>query len=79
MTDDELTTTPRYLMVMQAAHQLARAMGHAHLGTEHVFLATIRDPRAVPTQILGEFVDVAAVDRRLNSLMTSGGYSSRPE
>jgi hypothetical protein len=51
-------------------------MGHRHVGVEHLFLATIRDPHAVPSQVLATAVDLAEVEARLRGVMESAGYKT---
>ena len=66
--------TPRCRRVLAAAEQAARDQSHPHLGVEHLFLAIIRDRDAVPTQVLSEFGDPAAVEAALLALMNSASY-----
>jgi ATP-dependent Clp protease ATP-binding subunit ClpA len=75
MSESGLTRTPRYFRVLGAAEEVARGLGHSHVGVEHLFLAVLRDPQAVPTQVLGELVDPAAVESALVGLMNSEGYN----
>jgi ATP-dependent Clp protease ATP-binding subunit ClpC len=35
-----------------AAQEEARSLGHAHIGTEHLLLALLRDPESLPGQVL---------------------------
>lgn len=35
-----------------ASQEEARSLGHAHIGTEHLLLALLRDPESVPGQVL---------------------------
>lgn len=37
---------------MARAEELARGMGHAHVGTEHVLLALLEDERGIAGQVL---------------------------
>jgi ClpA/ClpB-like protein len=71
-----LTMTPRCTAILSAAAEFARAMRHAHVGVEHLFLAMAHDPDAVPTQVLAEFVSVDDVASRLRELMASPGYTT---
>ena len=67
MTQDdpsgELTPTPRYRQILESANDLARAMGHPHVGVEHLFLAIIRDRFSVPAQSLARSADLADLHR----------------
>jgi Clp amino terminal domain, pathogenicity island component len=58
-----LRPTPRYEHIIAAAQDLARAMGHGHVGAEHLFLAIIRDRAALPTQALSRSADPAELHR----------------
>jgi ATP-dependent Clp protease ATP-binding subunit ClpA len=49
-------------------------MGHEHVGTEHLFLAIIGDPAAVPTQVLAKIADIEQVRADLLALMESDEY-----
>jgi ATP-dependent Clp protease ATP-binding subunit ClpC len=75
MTDAPVPT-PRVQRILGAADEIARSTGHPYLGVEHLFLAILRDPDAVPTQALAEVTDVAAVERSLLAIMSSDGYRS---
>jgi len=68
--------TPRFYSVLGAAAENARAMGHSHLGVEHLFLAIIHDHDAVPTQVLAGMADLNAVETALLDLMTSDAYKT---
>lgn len=66
--------TPRYFRVLGAAEEVARGMSHSYVGVEHLFLAILHDPDAVPTQVLGTMVDPGEVESALVALMSSDGY-----
>jgi ATP-dependent Clp protease ATP-binding subunit ClpA len=68
--------TPRYYSVLGGASEIARAMGHPYAGVEHLFLAIIHDPDAVPTQVLAGMMDLGEVEARLRELMDSPGYAA---
>ncbi|WP_433655975.1 Clp protease N-terminal domain-containing protein [Nocardia sp. CA-128927] len=50
--DDGLTRTPRLVRVLDTAPDIAKAQGHDYVGVEHLMLAILADPHAVPTQHL---------------------------
>jgi ATP-dependent Clp protease ATP-binding subunit ClpA len=75
MTDDP-EPTPRYSAILASAVRLARELGHKYVGAEHLFLAVIRDPRAIPTQVLAETTNLPGIEERLLSIMGSSGYST---
>jgi hypothetical protein len=66
--------TPRYYRVCSDASDIARSLEHEYLGVEHQFLAILRDRDAVPTQVLGELVDLDKVESRLLELLAWPGY-----
>jgi ATP-dependent Clp protease ATP-binding subunit ClpA len=68
--------TPRYLSIVGASFEVARAMEHGYVGVEHLFLAMIRDRHAIPTQVLAGMMDLNAVESALLDLMNSTGYRS---
>jgi ATP-dependent Clp protease ATP-binding subunit ClpA len=49
---DELKSSPRYERIVAASRQIAWDLGHDYVGVEHLFLAVVQDPAAVPTQVL---------------------------
>jgi ATP-dependent Clp protease ATP-binding subunit ClpC len=68
--------TPRYAEVLSNAAQLARQLGHQHVGVEHLFLAIIQDPHAIPTQVLAQIADLPEIEERLLGVMGSSAYST---
>ena len=49
---DEFKSSPRYDRIVAASRQIAWDLGHSYVGVEHLFLAIVQDPDAVPTQVL---------------------------
>jgi ATP-dependent Clp protease ATP-binding subunit ClpC len=76
MTGEPLAATPRFQRVLGTASEIARSMGHTYLGVEHLFLAILRDPDAVPTQALAEVADTGEAERHLLAIMSSASYSA---
>lgn len=76
--DDRPSPTPRYQRVLESSTGIARAMGHSHLGVEHLFLAIIQDKRTVPTQVLSHLTDLAQVETSLRETMASPEYHGAP-
>jgi Clp amino terminal domain, pathogenicity island component len=76
--DDRPSPTLRYRRVLESSAGIARAMGHSHLGVEHLFLAIIRDKRAVPTQMLSQLTDLAQVETSLRETIASPEYHGAP-
>jgi ATP-dependent Clp protease ATP-binding subunit ClpC len=74
--------TPRYTAIAAAASNIAREWDHQHVGAEHLFLAIIRDRRALPSQVLAQVADLDQVEAKLRAVMDSDGYktpSPRPK
>jgi ATP-dependent Clp protease ATP-binding subunit ClpA len=76
--DDRPSPTPRYQRVLESSAGIAHAMGHSHLGVEHLFLAIIQDKRTVPTQVLSHLTDLAQVETSLRETMASPEYNGAP-
>ena len=74
MTSPAPVPTPRFHQILGAASEIARSMGHSYLGVEHLFLAILRDPYAVPTPALAEVTDTGEAERHLLAIMSSAGY-----
>jgi ATP-dependent Clp protease ATP-binding subunit ClpA len=72
----EPVPTPRYTAVIAAASNIAREWGHQYVGAEHLFLAIIRDRRALPSQVLAQLVDLDQVEAELRAVMESDGYKT---
>ncbi|MET9518787.1 Clp protease N-terminal domain-containing protein [Streptomyces sp. NPDC002994] len=66
--------TPRFDALVAEAGRIATGLGHGHTGAEHLLLAVVRDPDAVPTRVLAELVEPADIEKRLLALMTSPAY-----
>lgn len=78
MTSPGPVPTPRFHQILGTASEIARSMGHSYVGAEHLFLAILRDPDAVPIQALAEVTRVGAVERHLLAIMNSAGYRTGP-
>jgi hypothetical protein len=74
---DELKSTPRYDRIVAASRQIAWDLGHTYVGVEHLFLAIVQDPDAVPTHVLRRFVPPGQVGAAVRDLITSEGWGSR--
>jgi hypothetical protein len=74
---DELESSPRYDRIVAASRQIAWDLGHRYVGVEHLFLAIVQDPDAVPTQVLRRFVPRARVGAAVRDLITSDGWGSQ--
>ncbi len=51
----QITLTPRAKLVIQLAFQEALELGHRYIGTEHLFLALIREGEGLASQTLAKF------------------------
>jgi ATP-dependent Clp protease ATP-binding subunit ClpA len=71
---DELKSTPRYDRIVAASRQIAWDLGHNYVGVEHLFLAIVQDPDAVPTQVLSRFLPPGQVGAAVRDLITSEGW-----
>jgi ATP-dependent Clp protease ATP-binding subunit ClpA len=76
-TPGELKSSPRYDRIVAASRQIAWDLGHSYVGVEHLFLAVVDDPDAVPTQVLSRSVDPAQVGAAVRDLITSEGWGGR--
>jgi ATP-dependent Clp protease ATP-binding subunit ClpA len=64
-----LHPTPRYRQVVEVTAKMARDLGHEYVGTEHLFLAILADPDAVPTQVMADLIELAVVAARVRDVM----------
>ena len=76
--DQSPAPTPRYQRLLESAARLAREMGHAYVGAEHLLLAMVRDRRAVPSQVLAGMTNLDQVEARLREVMASDSYAGEP-
>jgi ATP-dependent Clp protease ATP-binding subunit ClpA len=68
--------TPRYRALVAAASKIATDSGHEYVGAEHLFLAIIGDPRAVPTQVLARLTDLGQAEAELRAVLASDAYKT---
>lgn len=67
--------TPRMREILLSAHQEARRRGHRHIGTEHVFLATLLDRESVPAQLMRQLGTRDSAIEQLQNLLVSDEYN----
>lgn len=67
--------TARMQGILLAAHADAIRRGHRHIGTEHVFLAILKDEAALPSQLLREAMSLNDSIKRVETLLGSEGYN----
>ena len=68
--------TPRLHVIMQNAASMLDEANRDTIGVEHVMMAILDDPRAIPTQVLAKFVEPAQVQRALRTLVASKEYQA---
>jgi ATP-dependent Clp protease ATP-binding subunit ClpC len=57
------------------ATQIAHARGHNYLGTEHMILALLDDPRGIAGGVMHQLGYAAAIREAVVSAIGSDGYS----
>jgi ATP-dependent Clp protease ATP-binding subunit ClpC len=77
MNDDTPKLTPHMKRTLQRAGELARARGHDYLGTEHVILALIDDPRGIAGGVIERLGCADSVRAEVTRILESEGYSGR--
>src|SRR5436305_14952538 len=76
-TGDALSLTPRMHWIAGYAHAIARERGHSGPGAEHLQLAILDNPGALPTQLLRTTgADPEVLTETLNAAMRSVTYRS---
>ena len=68
--------TPRLQDVMRNADAILGDVNQGSIGVEHVMIAILDDPRAIPTQLLARFVEPARVQRELRAFVASDEYQA---
>jgi len=58
-------------MVLGRAAEIARASGSSRTGPEHLMIAMLHEPEAVPTQVLAPLVDLEQVEAALRDMMNA--------
>jgi ATP-dependent Clp protease ATP-binding subunit ClpA len=72
----EYKMTPRLRDIMDNASEMLEECNNQTVGVEHVMLAMLDDPRAIPTQVLGQFVEPVRVREALRDFLDSEGYKA---
>jgi hypothetical protein len=78
LRDPMSALTARMERALLAAREEGRRFGHKHIGCEHVFLAILLDPHAIPSQILRDMGAADDVVQRLRALLGSECYNRPP-
>ena len=77
---DQLPTlTPRMKRTLTRAGELARARGHAYLGTEHILLALLEDPDGIAGAVIHRLGYASAVHDEVVRLIEAEGYARPSE
>jgi ATP-dependent Clp protease ATP-binding subunit ClpC len=76
MAEQAVTLTPRMKHTLMHAGELARARGHDYLGTEHVILALLDDPRGIAGGVIHRFGYADAIRDEVIRIIESDGYAS---
>ena len=63
------------LRIMQQAEPLAQPRGLPKIGTEHVMLALLEDPRAITTIALALVTERARVHEKIRTIIESESYN----
>ena len=66
--------TPRLQNIMRDAGAMLGDVNQGAIGVEHIMIAILDDPRAIPTQVLARFVEPARVQRELRAFVASDEY-----
>jgi hypothetical protein len=83
MDEEEMTTmvnaalplTPRMQKTLVRASQIAEQRGHTCVGTEHVLLALLDDPRGIGGGVIHRMGVAPAIRDEVNRIVDSPGYS----
>jgi ATP-dependent Clp protease ATP-binding subunit ClpC len=76
MAEQPVTLTPRMKHTLARAGQLAHERGHGYLGTEHMILALLDDPRGIAGGVIHRLGYAAAIRDEVIRIIESDGYSS---
>lgn len=74
----DFSLSPRMRRILERAEELARGRGMTTIGTEHVMLALLDDPKAIATMALGKVVDPARVQEEIQIIIQSESYGRTP-
>ncbi|MBF6460196.1 hypothetical protein IU433_14235 [Nocardia puris] len=75
MTDaEQLPLTPRLATILESAQSAAREFGYDAVGVEHLQLAILADPDAIPTEALARSGHLDQFVAALRQVMERPGY-----
>ena len=74
--DCRVNYTPRSQRVLRHAERIAEEHGHDYIGTEHLILGLLAEPRGIAGQVLARLGVTADVAAMTEEIMASPGYSS---
>ena len=73
-TGGQAPFTPRSKKVLELALREALQLGHDYIGTEHILLGLVQEPRGVAVQVLFSLnAGPEAIRRRVNRMLSDGG------
>ena len=75
MADETSPLTPRMKHTMTRAMEIARERGHGYLGTEHLLLALLDDPRGIAGGVIHRLGHATAIRDEVVRIIESDGYS----
>jgi len=75
--DGALSLNPHYYQIRGRAAEIARALGSAVGGAEHVFLGMLHDG-GWPVSVISRLVDLGQVEAAVLGILNSPGYSYPP-
>lgn len=67
--------TPRLQELLAKAAEMQKERGKDFVGVEHLMIAILEDPRALPTQVLATFVEPLRVRDAVRDVINSPGYN----
>lgn len=77
MTEPTRALTPRMQRTLARAHEIASDRGHAYLGTEHVLLALLDDPRGIARGVIDRLGYRAQIRDEVIRIIERDGYAGR--
>ena len=75
MAGAELPLTPRAKRTLQEADRIAREWGHTYVGTEHLMLALLADPKGIGGGTVYRLGSTDAVRTEIERILGSDSYS----
>jgi len=73
---DPLDLTPRMRRTLERAREIAEANRQEVVGTEHVILALVDDPRGIAGQVMASLGFADAIREEVRRIIRSDGYNT---